>query len=143
MRDLENGTKITQLVDPVVGTADVNSASVDMKGYNDVMFVVNLGESGDTLSGSVKVEFEIEDSSDDSTWADAADADLTTTVSGTNTGCFGVVDDAAEDDAVFVTRYIANERYVRVVLNFTGTHTNGIPVSVTAIQSNPQVLPAA
>ena len=140
-KDLTNLLNVTQLVDPAVVTADVDSASVDMQGYNSCMFVVNVGESGDTLSGSVYLELEVEESTDDSTFTDAADADVRGYVAGNNDGCFGVIDAAAEDDAVFTCQYTGNARYARVVLNVTGTHTNGIPVSVTAIQAGDQILP--
>jgi hypothetical protein len=142
VRDIENTLKESQVVDPVVITADANGASVDMFGYDSVAFYALLGESGDTLSGSVYVELEVEESTDDSTFTDVADADITNSVTGTNTGTFGKIDAAAEDDAVFMTQYRGTSRYVRPVINLTGTHTNGIPIGILAIRSqfnNPPV----
>lgn len=106
-----------------------------MRDYTSVMFIANVGESGDTLSGSVYLELEVEDSADNTTFADAVDADVKDTVTGTNTGTFALVDDATEDDAVYSCEYTGTERYVRPVINLTGTHTNGIPVSIIAIQT--------
>lgn len=126
---------VSQLLDPATLTADANSASVDLIEHDSVLFIVNVGESGDTLSGSVKIELEIETSDDDSTFADAADADLSSSVSGTNNGTFAVIDADAEDDAVYTVAYLGRERYARVVVNVTGTHTNGTPISVTAVRS--------
>ena len=143
LHDIKNTIKVTQLVDPAATTADVDSASVNMQGYNSVMFVVNVGETGDTLDGSNYIELEIEESTDDSTFTDAADADVRDTVTGTNTGTFAKIDDGAEDDAVYTAQYTGNQRYARVVLNVTGTHTNGTPISVTSLQTAADVLPVS
>lgn len=136
LREIYSDLSVTQLYDPATTTADQNSTSIDMQGYDSLLLVANVGASGDTLSGSVKIEFEVEESSDDSTFTDVADADLTNSVTGTNTGTFALVDDPAEDDAVYITGYKGTERYVRVVINVTGTHTNGTPISITAIRGH-------
>jgi len=143
MRDLLSNLKSDQVVDPVVITADANGASVDMKGYNSVAFYALIGESGDTLSGSVYIELEVEESTDNSTFTDAPDADVRGSVAGTNVGTFGKIDDAAEDDAVYSCQYIGGQRYVRPVINVTGTHTNGTPIGILAVRSKAQVLPVA
>lgn len=140
-KDLLNELEVTQVMDPAVVTADVNCAGVDLQGYHSVMFTVNVGESGDTLSESVYIEAEVEESDDNSTFTDAADSDVLGAVDGTNDGCFMFVDAAAEDDAVFKCQYVGTKRYARVVINVTGTHTNGTPISVTAIRGGKQVAP--
>jgi hypothetical protein len=126
--------KVTQLIDPATLTADTNSSSVDMQGYNECLLLVNCGESGDTLASDLKWEFEVEESADDSTFTDVADADLINYVAGTNDGCFAVVDAAAEDDARYITAYRGTSRYVRVVANAVGSVSSGMPISVTAFQ---------
>lgn len=136
MRDLYSNLSVSQLIDPDTLTADANSTAVDLQGYSSLMLVANVGASGDTLSGSVKIELEVEESDDNVTFTDVANADLHKSVTGTNVGTFAVIDDAAEDDAVYITGYQGNKRYVRVVANLTGTHTNGTPVSVSAIRGH-------
>ena len=115
-------------------TIDANGISVDMLGYDRCTFLAALGDSGDTLSGSVYVELEVEESDDDSSFSDVADADLQGYVAGNNDGCFAVVNAPAEDQAVFTATYKGSKRYVRPVLNVTGTHTNGIPISIIAVR---------
>jgi len=134
IRDFENNIKITQVVDPVVITADANGASVDLLDYEGVTFVAAIGESGDTLSGTVYVELEVEDSSDDSTFADCADTEITNSVTGNNTGTFAKIDAAAEDDAFYETTYKGSNRYVRPVINVSGTHSNGTPIAILAFR---------
>lgn len=111
-------------------TADADGVDVDLQGYEGAQVIAVVGASGDTLSGSVYVELEVEESDDGVTYTDVADADLVNVVAGTNDGTFAKVDDPAEDDAVYHTAYIGAKRYIRVVANLTGTHTNGIPVGV-------------
>lgn len=142
-RDISQNLKVSQILDPATLTADANSSSVDSQGFRSLMLVANIGESGDTLSSSVKIELEVEESSDNSTWTDVADADLIDAVSGTNDGTFALIDAPAEDDSVYKVGYIGDKRYVRVVVNLTGTHTNGTPVSVSAILGHAEHKPVS
>ena len=138
-KDVYNNATFVQVVDPVVVTADANSTSIDRWDYpGEVTFAALIGESGDTLSGSVYIELEVEESADNSTFTDVADADLSNYVAGNNDGCFGVIDAAAEDDEVYATQYTGSARYVRAVVNVTGTHTNGTPIGVVAIVAGKQ-----
>lgn len=121
---------------------DTNCAAVDGRGFKEVVHAVHLGNSGDTLSGSIKVECELEESNDNSTWNDVPNTDLTNGVTGSNAGCFGVIDDGTEDSQFYWTEYRGSKRYTRVVLNFTGTHTSGIPCAAWALRRGPQYLPA-
>lgn len=132
LKDLRALVTTTQLVDPATITAVTNSASVDLKSHQNALFAVAVGESGDTLSASVKIELELEESDDDITFTDVADADMLGEVSGTNDGCFAVIDAADEDDAVYTAQYHGSKRYVRAVINVTGTHTNGTPIGIIA-----------
>jgi len=140
-RDNYSGQRVTQLLDPVAVTADVNSASVDTRGFDSLLLVVAVGESGDTLDASNDINLEVEDSPDDSAWTDCVDADLMAAVTGANTGTFAHIDAATEDDAVYFTGYRGTQRYVRVVVNVTGTHTNGTPIGIVAIQGHAHVRP--
>ena len=141
MRDIERNVRHDQVLDPVVLTADADGASVDMKDYEHVAFYALVGESGDTLSGTVYLELELEESDDDSTFTDVADADITNSVTGNNTGTFAKIDAAAEDDAVYMTQYKGNSRYVRPVVNISGTHSNGVPVGILAVRFGAERVP--
>jgi hypothetical protein len=142
IRDYADLKKVKALSAAVL-TADATGASIDAFGYETVAITANVGASGDTLSGSVYVELEIEHSDDNSSWADAANTDIRTAVTGTNTGTFAKIDDPAEDDAIYSVQYIGGKRYVRIVANLTGTHTNGIPIGAVAVLSGARELPVA
>ncbi len=118
-------------------TIDLDGDTVDLRGFDSVSIIANVGVSLDTLSGSVYVELEVEESADDSSWSDVADADLTNYVAGTNDGTFALINDPGEDDVVISTGYTGQKRYIRVVESVNGTHTNGIPISVTMTLGHP------
>ena len=139
--DLENTSTISQVIDPVVVSADALSTAINQAGFTDVTALVAVGESGDTLSGTVYIELEMQESDDDSTYTACADADITNSTAGTNTGTFALIDAAAEDDAVYTSKYLGSKQYVKVNINVTGTHTNGTPIGVLAVQSGENYLP--
>lgn len=141
--DLSNNLKVTSLSLAAVRNADLNSTAVDMQGYESVTFLVAMGNSADTLSTTNKIELEVEESDDNSAFTDCANADIVTAVTATNTGTFLLVDDPAEDSNVFKVGYIGNKRYVRVVVNFSGTHTTGTPMAIVAVQGNPNYAPVS
>lgn len=133
MRDFEANIRADQVVNPVVldTDADEDGSSVDLKDYDHVQFEALVGESGDTLSVSVYIELELEESDDNSTFTDVADTDITNAVTGANTGTFAKIV-LGGDDTLYMTQYKGSKRYVRPVVNMTGTHTNGTPVGVVA-----------
>ncbi len=127
---------------PALRTGDANGISIDTQGFSSVIFVFYAGLSGDTLSGSVKAEVELEESDDNSAWTDVPNASLQNAdtgaaghVTGTNVGTFAVIDDAAEDEQAYAVRYVGSKRYVRLVDNRTGTQSSGMPTSALAFLS--------
>jgi hypothetical protein len=141
LHDLISNVSVSKTLAAATYTSDQNSASIDLQLFNSAVLGCIVGVSGDTLSGSVKIELELEHSDDNSTWSDCADADLSTAVSGTNTGCAAVIDDGAEDDVVVKVGYKGQKRYVRMVANFTGTHTNGCPLAMFALRGHAEHKP--
>ena len=133
--DLQDTVTQTLCLAPIVKNADTNCTAVNMAGLRDVMFQVSVGASADSLSGTNKIELELEESTDNSTFTDVADADTDAAVTGTNTGTFAVIDATDEDDTLYTVRYLGTQQYVRVVLNFSGTHSTGTPIGVVAIQT--------
>lgn len=134
MRDLHNNIGLVRVLDPAVRNADVNGgdADVDLQGYNACQMVVVVGQSADTLNGSNTISLELEESDDDSTYTDVAAADMLGGVGGSS-GQFALIDDPAEDDLVYSVGYIGDKRYVRLVVNFSGTHGTGTPIGAVAV----------
>ncbi len=122
-------------------TADGTSSSIDMQQYRNCAMLFVIGNSGDTLSGSVFMELEIQVSDDNSTFTAAPDVDVKNTVTGTNTGTVALINAPTEDSLTVWGEYTGSSRYVRAVVNLTGTHSNGTPVSVVGFRTNPNELP--
>jgi len=123
-------------------TSDSAASAVDTLGYDQVVIQFHVGNSADTLSGTVKIQLEVQDGATSSTTA-CADADLDATVTGTNTGTVAVIDAPNEDSLTVTAEYRGGKLYVKPVFNLTGTHTNGTPCACTVLLGNPRVAPAA
>ena len=67
--DIANNVSVSQILDPAVITATTPTSSVDTQFDNGCMLMVTLGDSADTLSGSVYWELILQESSDDATWS--------------------------------------------------------------------------
>src|SRR5436305_2009976 len=79
------------LLVPAVRDADTNSTGMDMCDSESGAMLVHIGASADTLSGTNKIELEMQESDDDSTYTAVANADVTNYVTGTNVGTAKVV----------------------------------------------------
>lgn len=134
--------KVVDAVIPQTLTGDTSASAVDTKGYNAVIIQFHIGNSADTLSGSVKIECEVQHG-DTATTAACANADIMDAVTGTNTGTCAVIDAPAEDSLTVTCQYIGGKRYIKPVINLTGTHTNGTPCAVTVLLGKPTYAPAA
>ncbi len=142
-RDLYSNLNATQILAPAVYDADKNAAAVDLQGFGACLLLVTVAAAGATLSKTVKIELEVEetDDKDHGTWTDVDDAHLAHAVTGTNDGCFAVIADADDDNTVYVTQYRGHQRYCRVVVNLSGAHATGTPLGVLALRGHAQVAP--
>ncbi|MCD6035234.1 MAG: hypothetical protein K0R63_975 [Rickettsiales bacterium] len=137
MKDLYHNLKITQLSKPAVATGNVTSDSIDMQGYQSLSVLFDVGQSGDTLSGSLKWTLTAEESDNDSDFTAVGASDLHNGVASV------VIDEAAEDETVVTFGYKGAKRYIRAVATKTGTHTNGTPIGIVAVQGHAGLAPVA
>lgn len=138
--------KTTQCLASVTLTGNgttTNCTSVDTTGFGATQFEVNVGNSGDTLSGSVYMEIEMQESTDNSTFTAVADADVDSTVTANNTGTLALIDAPTEDTLIVKGQYLGTKRYVRIAIVRTGNHANGTPMGVAAHQWRANVGPVA
>ena len=132
-KDMANNIAVTQILDPATTTATVNTSGVDTAGTNGAMISVLIGESGDTLSTSVKWDLILQDSDDNSTFSAVTDDKFTTFASVDSSGIYATIDGAADDDASYPVGYIGPKRYFRVACTKTGTHSNGTPIGANGL----------
>lgn len=139
-RDAHNNISVVQALETIVVNNDTEGtgAVIDTKGYEAVELVVDVGQSGDTLSGSLKLDLIIQhgDLANGSDMAAVAQSDV---VGSWATGAiFATVDADGEDGAIYRVGYVGTKRYVRLFIDTTGTHTNGTPVGAVAILGRPR-----
>ncbi len=136
--DVLTGTVPVSTIFADTTLTDRDGESVDLFGYYGVLVVAEVGPSAATLATDLKLELELEESSNGSTWTDVSDTHLSGYVAGVNDGCFGVIDGAADDSTTYYARYIGSKRYIRVVVNCVGVIDGSTPVSATVIRSHPR-----
>ena len=76
MKDLSNNIVPVVSIKNAVKTAAENGTGVDLQGYEGATILVDVGAEGDTLSSSVHFEVSLEESDDDSTYTDVAQAGI-------------------------------------------------------------------
>ena len=138
MRDISNRTVAVATQVPAVVTADANGTGVDLKGFASAMVVVNTGAEGDTLSSSVKFDFILEESDDDSTYTAVTSSTSVTEGSVDSSGIFLTLDANGETPQISQIGYIGGKRYIRCKIDATGSHSNGTPMGVVVVKGNPE-----
>ena len=108
MRSVYDAIKVLQSLVPAVRTASANGTGVDTQGYNSAVAVILAGDI-DLTTGDETYAFKVQDSADNSTFADVAGATATVT---------------ADNDVKYIRMEglgITYRRYVRVVATLAGT----------------------
>ena len=133
---------LSQLLAPLLRTASATSASFDCRPSNSVAVAVSVGATGDTLNGTNRMELQVQESDDNSTFTAVADADLVKAVPGQAAGTFGLVNNTTTAvNTIYKTAYIGKRRYVRVAVVNYGTTGSGTTYGVTAIGTRPTIAP--
>ncbi len=135
MRDLYHSVLATQISNPATATSARTSSACDLQGFNAASILFVVGQSGDTLSGSVYWTLKLQHSDDDSTYSDVGVSDLH------NSAATVVIDSAAEDRTSYAFGYQGNKRYLKGIATPTGTHSNGTPLAIVALRGQANYQP--
>ena len=141
MFDLKNNIQLVESLNAIVKDADTNSTGIDTQGANSAMVIVNVGAPGITFSGSNKVDIKLEDSADNSTFAAVTNNNFVTGGTVDSAGIWQTIDANGECNAVYGLGYVGPERYIRVVLDFSGTHGTGTSFGVVGALGNLESAP--
>jgi hypothetical protein len=126
------GAAATQMLLPQTLTTTTLSSKIDLQDASDAMIEATIGVQGDTLSGSIYWELELQDSNDDSTYTAVVDANISNPVSGrTATGTMAAIVASAGCSQVYLAAYRGNKRYVKLNIRATGSHSTGTIIGVT------------
>ena len=139
---LYSGLGASSLLVPAVRNSDTNSTGLDLRDCDAAALLFHVGASADTLSGTNKIELEMQESDDDSTYTAVANADVNNSVTATNAGTAKVVVSNATASQAYLMGYKGNKRYIRGVLNFSGTHGTGTPIGVIGLRGGNHYQPA-
>lgn len=133
--------KLATLIAPAALDADNTEIAVDLAGYNAATIAIHVGVGGITFTANNKVEFTLTDSDDDNTYAAVTQAD----VDGVTVATGGIVKSlVAAHAAASVTQfaYIGRKQYIKLLANFSGTHSSATPMSALCIKGLPKIGPA-
>ena len=130
-RDIYNQTMSVLTVVPVLGKTTITGVYADLKGFYGALVQVHFGDSGDTLAVGLNVTPKLQES-------DASGSGFTDVASAHMLGAFTIVDAPTEDQCIQEVGYIGYKRYLRVLLTFVGTHTNGIPIAASVVKGLPE-----
>ncbi len=137
--DLHNRVTTVRAIRPqTITSSNIASSGIDLQFFSSAEIVVEFGdidEMGTSPVGSAKVDVQLEDSDDNSTFADVVKADI---VGGDATFSSGLVFTGVTTDVnVLEVGYVGAKRYIRVTLKPTGL-TNGGPIAAMVIKGNPR-----
>lgn len=128
-----DNSNVQVLLAPGVYTTDQLSTVLDMQGASECRLLVVVGTAGITLDSSNYINLELQDSDDDTTYAAVSDAHTYKPAAGAAaSGNFGKLDSMSKDNLVYKTAYKGGKRYLKVNVNFVGTHGVGTPLCVLA-----------
>ena len=143
MRDTSSNLQIVQAMAPAVRNTDTNTLNIDRQGYGSLTIVVAYGVAGDALNASNKIEARLFDSDDGSTFSLVPDSAIIGTSLVADAAMFARADAPSKANMVYRFGYRGIRRYVRVLIDYVGTHTAGTPCAVHAILGHPANAPVA
>lgn len=151
-RSISKNIAPVNMIDPVnqtINNTTVAGAGCDLQGYESATVIAQVGAWGDTVSGGM-IEFAVQESDDNSTFTDVANANLTDTIAGASTvtgaaatGVFGKVSSTSNDQTTFRTGYVGSKRYIRIKMNGEKNLATGSPIAVLLVKGNPDLAPTA
>jgi hypothetical protein len=138
MRELYNGVLPVVLLPAATYAADNTPTAVDLLGFDSALITLSVGAGGITFDSTNKIEFVLTHSLDNTTYTNVTADDLVGVSSVTN----GIVRSLVAAHAAGTVQsfgYIGNQRYLKLLADFSGTHGVGTPVSATAVKGHPRI----
>ena len=121
-------------------SSDVECGAVDGKDAAGVLHTINVGAIATTPAEANHTRLVLQDSDDNSTWADVTDenvvkfkiGDTITAMEDATTGLLKALDAAGDADKLYTAQYTGQKRYSRILLKAVGTVTD-IDIGLTAM----------
>jgi hypothetical protein len=141
MRDLKSKVKPELVFGPAVLAADQNAVDIDLQGYRSAMILLLVGAGGITFDASNRIEFVMSDSDDDSTYEAVTDADVDSADAVGAGGVVKALTAAHASSSQYRVGYRGGKRYVRLDIEFVGTHGTGTAIAVQVLKGDANMLP--
>lgn len=145
-KDLLNEIKSTVTIHAAVlsgnGTT-TKGLAVDVSGYESATAVVVMGDSADTLSGSLYTTVSLLASTTTAD-ADFVEVPIVDMIGGTQgaAGEVAIINAPTEDKRVIQCGYRGGKQYLRVDCVRTGNHATGTPIGAAIVLSHARQTPA-
>ena len=146
-REFVNDIGPITTIGPVTANADVTGVSVDLLGYDAATLYLSVGIGGITFDNTNRVDFVLQHSDDNSSWAAVTQDDVKfPATGGAVTVTNGIIRSliaakAAIDAAPTRVGYVGTRRYLRLFADFSGTHATGTPINAAIHRGHPIVSP--
>ncbi len=140
MRDIHNQVTRVLAIGAVVASTTQNSAAIDLQGYDAAEILLDIGIGGITFTGVNRVDFQVTQSDDNSTYTNIADADVQGVI-GTVSGFVKSLTALQAAPGVYRFGYIGNKRYLKISAVFGGTHGTGTPIAASILAARPRLAP--
>lgn len=132
MKDMHSGVKAMVAIGAAVLDADNTPAAIDLQGYNAAEIILSVGVGGITFTSGNKVEFTLTHSDDNSSYSAVTDADMLG-VSSITDGIIKTLSAAHAAAAAYRFGYVGNKRYLKLLADFSGTHSSGTPMAAVVL----------
>ncbi|MEL6310745.1 MAG: hypothetical protein AAFQ17_00005 [Pseudomonadota bacterium] len=132
LKDMHHGVEGAIVIPPAVYSADVEPDALDLQGYTGCEVFLTVGVGGITFNGSNRIEFILEDS-DDNTAFEAVRPELILGAGEVTDGIVKSLTSAHAAAAVYRVGYVGYRRYLRLRVNFNGSHGTGTAITASAI----------
>ncbi|MFD2234818.1 hypothetical protein [Phaeospirillum tilakii] len=141
MRDLKSRIAPVAAIAPAVYSADTTPGAVDLRGFGSAVILINVGVGGITFTAANKIEFVLTHSDDDATYTPVTDADVQG-VTGITGGIVKALTAAQAAATIDEIGYVGGKRYLKLLADFSGTHSTGTAIAALVIKGHPEIFPA-
>lgn len=130
-RDLRSRISPAQSLRPAARTATANGTGVDLRGFESAAVLIDLGTFAGTTPSAT---FKIQDSDDNSTFADVDAAFL-------QGGALPTIDTTSHEQ-VLERGYIGTKRYLRVIISAISGTSPSLPCAAVVVRGHPHIAPS-
>jgi hypothetical protein len=148
MKDMHSQMSIIAGIGPVALEADNTPAAIDLRGFDAAEIIFSLGIGAITFTGTNRIDVEISHSDDDVSYSrPTADDFLGEVAVSDGTSGYSIVKSfivAHAAAADYRLGYVGGKRYLKILFNFGGTHTDTkTPLHAIVLGLHPSVAPVA